>query len=115
MSSRAVAERLRGRKVVAEIQTKEGPLYVRGINGRERVEYFEWLGGDGKGSVLLSDHRLLAVALCEEDGTPLFADEKEAIDILQEWSHEDVTAAAKKVLSLSGLAKDSAEAAEKKS
>lgn len=115
MSSREVAERLRGRKVVAEIQTKEGPLYVRGINGRERVQYFAWLGGDGGGNILMSDHRLLALALCEEDGAALFTDEAAALEILQEWTHEDITAAAKKVLSLSGLAKESAEDAAKKS
>jgi hypothetical protein len=114
VSAREVAERLRGRKVIAEIQTKEGPLYVRGINGRERVQYFAWLGGDGGGNILLSDHRLLALALCEEDGTPLFADEASALELLQEWTHEDVTAAAKKVLGLSGLSKDAQETAEKK-
>jgi hypothetical protein len=115
VSAREVADRLRGRKVIAEIQTKEGTLYVRGINGRERVMYFGWLGGEGGGNVLLSDHRLLALALCEEDGTPLFTDEVAGLEVLQDWNHEDVTAAAKKVLSLSGLAKDSAEEAGKKS
>jgi hypothetical protein len=115
VSAKEVAERLRSRKVIAEIQTKEGALYVRGINGRERVEYFSWLGGAGSGNILLSDHRLLAIALCEEDGSPIFSDEASALEILQEWTHEDVSAAAKKVLSLSGLAKDSAEDAAKKS
>jgi hypothetical protein len=114
VSARDVVERLRKRKVVAEIQTTEGTLYVRGINGRERVEYFSWIGGEGGGQILLSDHRLLAIALCEQDGSPLFADESIALDALQDWTHEDVTAAARKVLSLSGLAKDSAEDAGKK-
>lgn len=114
MSSRDVVERLRKRKVIAEVQTTEGTLWVRGINGRERVEYFQWLGGDSGGHILLSDHRLLALALCEQDGTPLYADEAMALEALQEWTHEDVTAAAKKVLSLSGLSKDSAEDAAKK-
>lgn len=114
MSAREVAERLRARKVIAEIQTKEGTLYVRGINGKERVEYFGWLGGEGGGNILLSDHRLLAIALCEEDGTRLYADEAAALEVLQDWTHEDITAAAKKVLSLSGLSKDSAEEAAKK-
>jgi hypothetical protein len=114
VSAKDVAERLRNRRVLAEVQTKEGPLWVRGINGRERIQYFEWMGGDGGVSPLLTDQRLLALALCEEDGTPLFSDEKAALEILQEWAHEDVTAAAKKVLSLSGLAKESAEEAAKK-
>lgn len=114
MSARDVAERLRGRKVIAAVQTKEGPIYVRGLNGRERVKYFEWLQQDST-SVLLSDHRVLGLTLCEEDGSPVFSDEESALQVLQEWAHEDVTAAAKKALALSGIGKDATEDAGKKS
>lgn len=115
MSARDVVERLRHRKVLSEVQTSEGTIWVRGINGRERVQYFEWMRGEDGISPLFTDQRLLAAALCNEDGSPLFENEQSGLEVLQDWTHEDVTTAAKKVLSLSGLAKDSAEAAEKKS
>lgn len=115
MSAREVVERLRNRKVKAEVQTPEGTLFVRGLTGKERSEYFSWLNGEGSGNLLLSDHRLLGIALCDEEGNPIFESEAAAIEVLQDWNHDDVMAAAKKALALSGLGKDSSEAAEKKS
>lgn len=114
MSARDVVERLRTRRVIAEVQTSEGPVYVFGMNGKERAEYWSWIqSGD-----LMSDHKLLARVLCEESGTPLFAADEAgqaaALDVLQDWAIEDVTRASKKCLSMSGMSKDSAEDGAKK-
>jgi hypothetical protein len=115
VSSREVAERLRNRRVKAEIQTAEGTLFVRGLTGKERSEYFSWLSGDGTGNILFSDLRLLTIALCDENGASIFENEQQGLEVLQDWNHADVQAAAKKALSLSGMGKDAAEEAEKKS
>lgn len=118
MSAREVAERLRKRRVTNEVQTPEGTLYVRGLTGRERSEYFSWIEGasvEGLSKQVLSDQRLLCIALCDEDGAALFDSEEAGMEVVGEWNHEDVTKAAKEVLRLSGLGKEGADAAEKKS
>jgi hypothetical protein len=118
MSARDVVERLRKRRVVSEIQTKEGSIYVRGLSGKERADYYSWIEGvrdESFSRTLLSDHRLLCIALCDENGNSLFEGEADGLPIVQDWNSEDVMLAAKEVLKLSGIGKEAAESAEKKS
>jgi hypothetical protein len=117
MSARDVADRLRKRRVMAEVDTTEGKLFVRALSGRERTEYLVWIEAASDqplSKVSLTDHRLLCMALCDESGAPLFENEESGMEVLAEWIHEDITNAAKKVLVLSGLGKEATEAAEKK-
>lgn len=117
MTSRDVVERLRKRRLRSQVNTAEGVVHVRGLSGRERDEYYAWIRGtsDSGASLLLSDHRIVAMALCDEDGQPLFASADEALQAVTDWNNEDVLQVAKEVLRLSGLNRGATDEAEKKS
>ena len=117
MSSREVVERLRSRRVRGEVDTAEGSVLVRGLTGKERDEYYNWIRGDhsnGAGSILLSDQRIISIALCDESGAPLFASIEEGVDVVGDWNMDDVTTIAKEVLRLSGMNRGATDDAEKK-
>ena len=116
MSTRDVAERLRSRRVYAEVKTADGAIHVRGLSGKERDDYYSWIRGtsEAQGSLLLSDQRIVGLALCEPDGTPSYASMEEGLATVADWNMEDVTAAAKEVLRLSGMNRGAADDAEKK-
>lgn len=118
-SARDVVERLRKRRAVSEIQTTEGTIYVRGLSGKERVEYFQLMtqvneDGNVAGKVMLGDQSLVALALCDKDGAAIFDNQEEAFAVVKDWAHDDVVAAVLKVIELSGFTAKAQEDAEKK-
>lgn len=115
MSAREVAERLRKRRQKEAITTEEGTLYVRGLSGSERQEYMSKWSGKVGAEALLADQHLVALAMCDESGAPLYDTEEESFSAAKDWAISDVSAAAKVVLKLSGLLAESAGEAEKKS
>lgn len=117
MSAHDVAQRLRQRKRVEKVQTDEGVLYVRGLTGAERAGWVErFVESDlTVKERILSDHHLVALALCDEDGKNLFGTFEESFTCVCDFQDEDVREVAKKVMSISGLAAKAVESAEKKS
>lgn len=117
MSAREVAERLRKRRKVEKVQTDEGVIYVRGVSGKERSEWTDrFVEGDlAIKDRILGDQHLLAIALCDELGAPLYDSFEESFAAVCDYQYEDVTAAVKKVMSLSGMGNKAVEDAEKKS
>lgn len=115
MSVREVAERLRKRRQKEAITTEEGTLYVRGLSGTERQTYMSRWSGKIGAEALLADQHLVAMAMCDEAGAPLYESEDEAFEVTKDWAIADVGAAAQVVLKLSGLAAESSSDAEKKS
>jgi hypothetical protein len=117
MSAREVAERLRQRRIRGEVTTEEGQLYVRGLSGRERDEYYRWIRStaDSGESVMLSDHRIVALAMVDERGAPMFESVEQGLEVIADFNSDDTTRLAKEVLRLSGMQRGAAEDAEKKS
>jgi hypothetical protein len=116
MSAREVAERLRKRRRVEKITTEEGVLYVRGLTGKERSEFVaRFVEGDlSIKDRILSDQHAVAVALCDERGAQLYESFDEAHAAVCDFQDEDVKAAAKVVMSISGMAAKAVDDAEKK-
>jgi len=117
MSARDVVERLRARRARCDINTSEGTIHVRGLTGRERADYYTWLREqqtDNSGAVLLGDQRVIALALCDEQGHALFDDIEAGLIAVADWCVEDVTTVVREILRLSGMAQNSVEDAEKK-
>lgn len=115
--ARDVADRLRKRRTVEKVTTDEGTLYVRGLSGRERSEWVtRFMSPDMEVKErLLGDQNIVALALCDEHGAPLYDDPKEAFEAVCDWSIDDVAAAAAVVTKMSGMAVKATEDAAKKS
>jgi hypothetical protein len=116
MSVKEVALRLAKRKKVYPVQTDDGSLYVRGLNGVERNQYFESItNGATDLEKLVANQRLIAAQLCNEDGTPVFDDEKEGFETILQWDIASyVKPAVDEILRASGMKDDSPEQAAKK-
>jgi hypothetical protein len=113
MSVRELIKKSRPR--VHACETSVGTMYVKGLSGASRQQYSE-LSKDGT----LPLHTIAALALCEEDGSMLFdlsSDKGVAIanTELKEMDGVDLQAICLTLFEVSGLAKDSASNAEKKS
>lgn len=117
MSARDVAERLRKRRKIEKVSTEEGAIYVRGLTGKERSEFVaRFVEGDlSIKDRILSDQHAVAVALCDEHGTALYETFEESLSVVCDFQDEDVKAAAKVVMAISGMAAKAVEDAEKKS
>lgn len=116
MSVKDVAKRLSQKKRVYPVQTDEGTIYVRGLNGAERNEYFKLIT-DGSTDMerLVANQRLLASQLCNEDGTAAFDSLDEAFEAVLQWDISTyVKPAVDEILKVSGLSKESQEDAAKK-
>lgn len=116
MSAREVVDRLRKRRLRTEVKTAEGALWVRGLSGRERDEYYQWIRStvDSGQSVLLSDQRIIALALVDENGESLFESFEAGLEAVSDWNSDDVMQVAKEVLRLSGMNRNATEDTEKK-
>lgn len=118
MSAREVAERLRKRRTAAKIQTDEGAFYVRGLSGTERAEYFGKYTANATLSPaerLKSDQYLVALAMCEEDSSPMYDRFEDAFQCACDWEIPTINEAVKKILELSGMGDHAKVEAEKKS
>lgn len=116
-SAKEIAERLAKRKKTHAVTTDEGVLYVRGMNGRERNEYFNNITSDATkdDEKLIANQKLIAKYLVNEDGSQVFEDENEALKLILEW---DIPGCVKpvtdQILKASGLGEGAQEEAEKK-
>lgn len=121
MSTRDIAERIAKIKKPRKVDTAEGPLYVRGMNGTERVAYYAAINDPNatQSEQLSVNQRMVVSQLCNEDGSPAFpnTDEgrAEGLAIVMEWDIPTfVTPCVNEILTASGLKTDSVEEAEKK-
>jgi hypothetical protein len=114
-TSREVVERLRTRRLRSKVMTAEGEVWVRGLSGKERADYYSWIRGTtDTASIMLSDQRIISLALCDEQGTPMFETVELGIESVGDWNTEDVMLLAKEVLRLSGMARGATDDDEKK-
>jgi hypothetical protein len=91
-------------------------VYVRGLTGVQRAEYFAALvevGPDGKARAKAGDNnKLLAFfGLCDESGEPLFTDRAD-VDLLGHKNAAAIDRVARAVQRLSGLGVNAAEEAQ---
>lgn len=115
MSAKDVAERLRKLRKAEILETPEGQLFVRGLSGTERHEYMQAFTAIKGVDRLKADQHLVALALCgDSKGSPVFDAFDEAMGVVLDWPIDVVTAGAKIICRLSGLASDSETEAEKK-
>jgi hypothetical protein len=121
MSTRDVAAAIAECREAHEVKTKKGSLYVRGMNGEERVAYYAAINNPdaSQADQLSLNQRLVAAHLCEEDGAPAYPDTEEGrakgLSIVMRWDIPTfVTPCVDKILAASGLKGDSVEEAEKK-
>lgn len=113
MSVSEVAQRLASKRIARPVQTEEGTLYIRGLNGRERAEYFGGINAEGADRLIL-DQRLVAKVLCNADGSPAFDNEADALEVVLQWDIDKfVKPAVTEILSASGLGVKSQEEAAK--
>lgn len=111
MSTRDVIRRSRPK--VHEVQTDEGPVYVRALSGTGRQKYLDIAEEAGD---KFPAGRVAALALCEADGTPSYDPDKE--DDVRECSEmgtPTLDAICLKLVEVSGLTKKAGDDAEKKS
>ena len=115
MSIRDTLKKSRAKVFPVEIST--GTVFIKSLTGAGRQAYTDLLRkGDGS----LPMYTLAAIALCEEDGSAVFdmsTDKGVALANLelQEVDGDDLQRICMKLLECSGLTKDSASEAEKKS
>lgn len=114
MSAKEVAERLRKRRASEPFASAEGTLYLRGLTGRERSEYVSTWGEKVGAEILEADQALVALALVDEHGAPIYESYEQAVESVMDWCIADVSAAAKIVIRLSGMGVEAKEDAEKK-
>jgi hypothetical protein len=115
-SAQEIAQRLAKRRKAYPLETEEGRIYVRSLNGLERAAYFRSITGDGSDDEKLrADQRMLAGQLCDENGKPIFDDENTALELVMQW---DIVAyvkpAIETILKNSGLNVTAQAEAEKK-
>lgn len=116
MSDREVAERLRKRRPITEVQTEEGTIHVRGLSGAERKDYLDRFRDKMNGTdVLIADQHLVALALVDASGTAIYETFDDSIAAVCDWAIPIVQLVAKSILDLSGLSKNALEESEKNS
>lgn len=121
MSTRDIARLIAECVEAHEVETKKGSLYVRGMNGTERVKYYAAINDPNASqeSQLSLNQRLIVTHLCNEDGSPAFPDtdegRAEGLAIVMKWDIPAfVSPCIDKILVASGLKTESVEDAEKK-
>lgn len=115
MSALDIIARLGNKKTIHPVPTPEGILHVRALNGEERVSYFESISGEVTNSdKLKADHRVVAMQLCNEDGSPVFEDVEAGIQALLKWELDVLKPLADAIMKHSGLSADSQDNAAKK-
>lgn len=112
-------ERLKAaRPTVERIETK-GPLglvCMQRLNGATRWQLIQIQNeAQGRGKKSIPPALIVALALCNEDGTPAFAELTDAITALDEITVEALDELYEHALRITGLGKKSLEDAEKKS
>lgn len=121
MSVRDIAAAIAECRVAHKVETEKGALYVRGMNGAERVAYYAAINDPNasQDDQLSLNQRLIVSQLCNKDGSPAFPETKEGqaegLAIVMKWDIPAfVTPCVDKILVASGLKTDSVEEAEKK-
>lgn len=121
MSTLDIVDAITECRVAHEVETRKGTLYVRGMNGTERVAYYAAINNPdaSQEDQLTLNQRLIVAHLCNEDGSPRFPDTQEGHDEglakVMRWDIPAfVTPCVDKILVASGLKTDSVEEAEKK-